>query len=150
MTLYIIRKITSYLPIFKPRHTLVAGYYVFTLAARVSGRPSVVRTSVRTLFPFDNFSIYKRISFKLCICICTNNVWIGIVNGHISIIYHGVMALVNVQKCGFFGLWFLYYLAYHDKTAQNDQSNNSSYLSLDFFYPRLPALALGLYTYIKS
>ena len=79
-----------------PRHTLVAGYYVFTLAARVSIGPSV-----RTLFPFDNLSIYKRISFKFCICICTNNVLLGIVNGQISIIFHRVMALVNVQK------WFL-------------------------------------------
>ena len=31
--------------IFIPRHTLVAGYYVFTLAVRVSVRPSVVRPS---------------------------------------------------------------------------------------------------------
>ena len=32
--------------VFIPRHTLVAGYYVFTLAVRVSVRPSV-RTYVR-------------------------------------------------------------------------------------------------------
>ena len=48
------------------------GYYVFTLAVRVSVCLSVrlsvrslyVRPSVRTSFPLDSFSIYKRISFK--------------------------------------------------------------------------------------
>ena len=69
--------------IFIPRHTLVAGYYVFMLAVRVSVRPSVVRTSVRTSFPFDNLSIYKLILFKFCICICASNVSLGIVNGQI-------------------------------------------------------------------
>ena len=42
--------------------------------------PSVVCTSVCTSFPFDSLSIYERISFKFCICICTNNVSLGIVN----------------------------------------------------------------------
>ena len=88
----------KFVSIFIPRHTLVAGYYVFALSVRVS-----VCTSVRTLFPFDNLSIYIRISFKFCICICNNNVSLGIVNGQISIIYHRAMALVNVQKC-LFGL----------------------------------------------
>ena len=32
---------------FIPRHTIVAGYYGFTLVVRVSVRPSVVRSSVR-------------------------------------------------------------------------------------------------------
>ena len=90
---------------FIPRHTLVAGYDVFMLAVRVSVRPSVspsvVRMSVRTSFQCDNLSINKWISFKFCICICTNNVSLGIVNGQISIIYHRVMALVNVQKMVF-------------------------------------------------
>ena len=35
---------------------------------------------------------------QICICIRTNNVSLGIVNGQISIIYHRVMALVNLQK----------------------------------------------------
>ena len=74
---------------------------MFTLAIRVSVRMSVVRTSVRTSFLFDNLSIYERISFKFCICISTNNVSLWIVNGQISIIYHRVMALVNVQKMVF-------------------------------------------------
>ena len=66
-----------------------------------SVRPSVVRTSVRTSFPFDNLSIYQRISFIFCICTCSNNVSLGIVNGQISIINHRVMALVNVPKMVF-------------------------------------------------
>ena len=78
----------------------MAGYYVFTFDVRVSVRPSVrssvVRTSVRTSFPFDNLSTRKQISFKLCICICTNNGSLVIVNGQISKIYHRGMALVNV------------------------------------------------------
>ena len=90
-----------------PCHTLVAGYYVFMLAVRVcpSIRLSVHSIlSVRSTFPFDNFSIHERISFKFCICISTNNVSLGIVNGQISIIYHRVMELVNVQKNGFWPL----------------------------------------------
>ena len=71
------------------------------LSVCLSVRPSSVRPSVRTSFPFDSLSIYKRISFKFCICICINNVPLGIVNGQISIIYHRVMALVNVQKMVF-------------------------------------------------
>ena len=74
---------------------LVAGYYVFMLAVRVSARPHFVCVP-------NILSIYKRISFKFCICICTNNVPLGIVNGQISIVYHRVMALVNVRKNG---LW---------------------------------------------
>ena len=62
---------------------------------------SVVRPSDGTLFPFENLSIYEGISFKFCICIYINNVSLGIVNGQISIIYHRVMALVNVQKMVF-------------------------------------------------
>ena len=42
--------------IFIPRHTIVAGYYGFTLDVRVSVRPSVSRTSARFSFPDDNLS----------------------------------------------------------------------------------------------
>ena len=69
---------------------------------------SVVCSSVRTSFPFDNLSIYKRISFKFCICVCIKNVSLGIDNGQISIIYHRVMALVSGQ----------YYLEHHAETSQ--------------------------------
>ena len=64
-----------------PRHKLVARYCVFMLAVRVYVRSLYVSPSVRTSFPFDSLSIYKRISFKFCICICTNNVSLGIVIG---------------------------------------------------------------------
>ena len=60
-----------------------------------------IRPSVCTSFPFDSLSIYKRIPFKFCICICTINVSLGIVNGQILIIFHRGMALVNVQKMVF-------------------------------------------------
>ena len=99
--------------LFIPRRTLVAGIMV-------SHWPSVclsVRTSIHTSFPFDNLSIYKQISFKFYICICTNNVSLGIVNGRISIIYQRVMAFFNVQKM-VFGLWFIYCLEYQNETSQ--------------------------------
>ena len=74
---------------------------------------------VRSSFAFDNLSIYERISFKFCICICTNNVPLGIVNGQISIIYHRVLALVNVRKKWFSASSsFTYNLEYHDETSQ--------------------------------
>ena len=63
-----------------------------------SVRSLYIHSFVRTSFPFDSLSIYERILFKFCICICTNNVSLWIVNGQISRIYHRVMALVNVQK----------------------------------------------------
>ena len=43
-------------------------------------------------------SIYKRSSFRFCICICTKNVSLGVVNEQILIISDRVMPLVNVQK----------------------------------------------------
>ena len=107
---------------------IAPGYYVFMLAVRVSVRPSVVRTSVRTSFPFDNLSIYKLFSFEFCICICANNVSLGIVNGQISIIYHRVMALVNVQKLflasSSFNIWSIMM-----KLHKNDRRNKSSILA---------------------
>ena len=91
---------------------LVAGYYVFMLAIRVSAHLHFVRVP-------NNLSIYKRISFKFCICICTNNVPLGIVNEQISIMYHRVLALVNVQKNWFLASSsFTYNLEYHDETSQ--------------------------------
>ena len=72
-----------------------------SVSVRPFVRPSIVRLAVCSSFPFDNFSIHEQISFKFCICISTNNVSHGIVNGQISVIYHRVMALVNVQKMVF-------------------------------------------------
>ena len=91
---------------YTPPHVCGGGGVCFHVGVHVSVRPSVVCTcmSIRTLFPFDNLSIYKQISFIFCICICTNNVSLGTVNGQISIIYHRVMVLVNVQKM-VFGLY---------------------------------------------
>ena len=41
---------------------------------------------------------------------------LGLVMGKFSVINHGVMALVKVKK-KVLGLYFLYYLEYHDKTS---------------------------------
>ena len=135
--------------IFLPRHTLVAGYYVFTLAVHVAVRPSVVRTFVRNSFPFDNLSTMNGFHFRFCICICTNTVSLGIVNGQISIIYHRVMALVTVQKSflasSSFMIWSIMM-----KLHKTDRSIKNSILVQKFCHLRLSALALGLYTCIKS
>ena len=94
-----------------------------------SARVSVVCTSVRPHFvSVRNLSIYKRISFKFCICICFKNVSLGIVNGQISIIHHIVMALVNGQK------WFLASSSFIIwsiimKLHKNDLSNKSFLLA---------------------
>ena len=89
--------------------------------------PSVC-PSVRTSFPFDNLNIHQRISFKFGVCIYTNNVSLGIVNGQISIIYHGVMTLVNVKKWFFASCSFIIWsivMTLH----RNDRSNKSSILA---------------------
>ena len=126
---------------------------MFSRWPSVCVRPSVVRPSVRpsvrTSFPFDNLSVYKRISFRFYICHCTNNVSLGIVSGYISIIYNRATALVNIQK------WFLDSSSFIIRSSimklhKNDQSNKSSILAEKFCHPRLSALALGLYTCIKS
>ena len=55
--------------LFIPRHTIVAGYYGFTLDLRVSVgpsvRPSVRCMSVRFSFPDDNLSKHQWIFTKL-------------------------------------------------------------------------------------
>ena len=95
--------------------------------SRVSVRPSVgkyVRPSIRTSFPFDNLSIYKRISFKFCICICTKNVSLGIVNGQILIIFTELWHLSMYKK------WFLASSSFTIwsimmKLHKNDRSNKA-------------------------
>ena len=66
--------------IFIPHHTIVAGYYGFTLDVCVSVRPSVVRPSVRFSFPDDNLSKHQWIFTKLSICMCIDivEIWFGI------------------------------------------------------------------------
>ena len=75
-----------------------------TLSIRVPVRPSIRSKYVRPFvlrFLSITYVFYKRISFKFCICICSNNYSLGIINGKISMINHRVMALVNVQKMVF-------------------------------------------------
>ena len=59
--------------LFIPRHTIVAGYYDFTLDVRLSVRPSIsrsyVRPSVHISFPDDNLSKHRWIFTKLGMCI---------------------------------------------------------------------------------
>ena len=64
---------------FIPRHTIVAGYYGFTLDVRVSVRPSV-----RFSFPDDNLSKHQWIFTKFGMCIDIVEFWFGIANGQIS------------------------------------------------------------------
>ena len=76
---------------FIPRHTIVAGYYGFTLDLRVSVRPAVVRPSVRCSFPDDNLSKHQWIFTKLGMCIDIVEIWFGIANGQISSNFYGVI-----------------------------------------------------------
>ena len=72
------------------RHTIVAGYYGFTLVVRVSVHPLYVRPSV-FLFPDDNLSKRQWIFTKLGMCIDIVEIWFGIANGQISSIIDGVI-----------------------------------------------------------
>ena len=69
-----------------PRHTIVAGYYGFTLVVRESVRPSV-----RFSFPDDNLSKRQWIFTKLGMCIDIVEIWFGIANGQILSIFDGVI-----------------------------------------------------------
>ena len=62
---------------------IVAGYYGFTLDVRVSVRPSVSCTSVRTSFPDDNMSKHQWIFIKLSMSTDIVEIWLGITNGQI-------------------------------------------------------------------
>ena len=71
-------------------------------SVRLSTHPSVHPYVTLPHFVSVQHLMYLLTDFiQICICICTNNVLLGIVNGQISIIYHRVLALVNVQKKGF-------------------------------------------------
>ena len=92
---YMKRKLRQYWgsskEIFIPRHTVVAGYYGFTLVIPESVCPSVVRPSVRFSFPDDNLSKHQWIFTKLGMCIDIVEIWYGIANGQISSIFDGVI-----------------------------------------------------------
>ena len=70
--------------VFISRHTIMAGYYGFTLDVRVCVHRSVVRPSVRILFPDDNLSKHQWIFTKLGVCIDIVETWFEIANGQIS------------------------------------------------------------------
>ena len=55
--------------LFIPRHTIVAGYYGFTLVSRLS--------SVRFSFPDDNLSKHQWIFTKLDMCIDIVEIWLN-------------------------------------------------------------------------
>ena len=72
-----------------PRHTIVAGYYGFTLDVRVSVCPSVVHPSV---FRFRMITSKSQwIFIKLGMCIDIVEIWFGIANGQILSMFDGVI-----------------------------------------------------------
>ena len=77
--------------LFIPRHTIMEGYYGFTLVICVSVRLSIVPPSVRFSFPDDNLSKHQWISTKLGMCIDIVESWFGIANGQISSNFYGVI-----------------------------------------------------------
>ena len=90
-----ILSVNTWSSIIIPHHTIVAGYYGFTLDVRVSAYPSVSRTficpSVRFSFPDDNLSKHQWIFTKLGLCIVIVEIWFGIANGKISSKFYGVI-----------------------------------------------------------
>ena len=84
--------------IFIPRHTIVAGYYGFTLEVHVSVYPSVGPFSL----PDDNLSKHQCIFTKLGMCIDMKDIWFGIANGQISSNFYGVTC---PRHAHIFGFW---------------------------------------------
>ena len=74
------------IPFFIPGHTIVAGYYGFTLDVRVS-----VCLPVRILFPDDNLSKHQWIFPKLGMCIDIVEIWFWIANGQILSNFDGYL-----------------------------------------------------------
>ena len=76
-------------PVFILRHTIVAGYYGFTLNSHV--HPSVCLLYIRRyLFPDDNLNKYQW-NFANDICIDIMEILFGIVNGQFSSILDRVI-----------------------------------------------------------
>ena len=69
---------------FIPRHTIVAGYYGFTLDVSVC-------PSVRFSFPDDNLSKHQWIFAKLGTCTDIVKIRFGIANGQISPNFYGII-----------------------------------------------------------
>ena len=69
--------------IFIASHTIVAGYYGFTLDVRVSVCPSVICPSIRFSFPDDNLSKHQWIYTKFGMCTDLVEIWFCIANGQI-------------------------------------------------------------------
>ena len=91
-----IRKImyTPVNPIFIPRHTIVAGYYGFTLVIRESVRLSVHPSYIRFSFPDDNFNKHQWIFTKLGMCIDIQE-GLGLLMGKFCQFLHGVICSRN-------------------------------------------------------
>ena len=79
---------TSVCPSVRPSiHTIVAGYYGFTLDVRVSVHPSIICPSIRFLFPDDNLSKHQWIFTKLgCALILWRSV-LGLLMGKLRQIF---------------------------------------------------------------
>ena len=120
--------------IFIPRHTIVAGYYSFTLDVRVSVRPSVVRPSVCFSFPDDNLSKHQWIFTKFGMCIDIVEIWFGIANGQTSSIFHGVIC--PRQMAGYYSLTFLFTLpgTYQKQNILLLMNHVLFWLSFPFFF----------------
>ena len=69
---------------FIPRHTIVAGYYGFTVDVHVSVLLSVSPPSICIPFPDDILSKHRWVFTKLGMCIDIVEIWFGIANWQIS------------------------------------------------------------------
>ena len=72
------------LVIFIPRHTIVAGYYGFTLVVRLG-------SICQSVFHFRMMSKHQWIFIKLGMCIDIVEIWFGIAHGQISSIFDRVI-----------------------------------------------------------
>ena len=105
-TVNVLKFLTVYSIHFIPHHTIVVGYYGFTLVLHVSvclsPHPSVVHLSVVT-FPDDNLSKCQWIFTKLAMCIDILEIWFVIADVQISSIFDSFLPVLLV--CLIFCLW---------------------------------------------
>ena len=100
----IVRKCSIQCVIFIPRHTIVAGYYGFTLDVRVSVLPSVRQSyvrpsSVRFSFPDDNLSKHQCIFTKLGMCIDIVEIWFRLLMGKFRHFLRSYLPETNQYFC---------------------------------------------------